>query len=658
MSDLLATLSASEQLALFGCHETLEPRQILQAGPLVLTYQGGRFGPVFVNGHEVWHGVAFLLRDAGWGTPETVVDEAHLCLEAQGFDLQLTAHIPCAATDVLGVWHPDARMNLDMRVKGDALGSVHFSVRATPTHDIQVNRCSWVLLHPLSAAGCAVEVTHVDGRTSHSTFPEEVSAWPPFTNLKTIRHEYAPGCWAQADLPGEDYELEDQRNNADASFKTYGRSNWMPRPFVLSQHQTWCRDVQLRIVDTASPLPPPKAFSGTGCSWPPSPSQAGKFCLQLGLAIAPPTDRPPEAWLLEKLAQWRPAFLHLTLWQTTEWDTVDWFQVRLLLNAAQAKLRLDMCGRNSPNLDWNSEDEASAHALEKALAKAGVIPASVAALPCGERAAKVLRTLFPAAAIGGGTPHFFAQLNRLEQRGNEDFMAFTVCPIVHSADDDDVMHGLQSLPSMLATARGRHPGCDWHLGPSGLGARASPLGRQPFSDGQKRRPLAMRDPRSRGLFGAAWLLGHMAGAAQSEVNALTLPALSGVNALGWPAGDVLKTTPSAALLEVCMQWQGVQSVVVNPVENSGNRLLNWPFAAIRGLGLSGEQILLANLTDQTQSLEWKLAGKWARMDTQSWLRHEDSPGIAPWMYSGDCPAQLELNPYAVALIDLPNQTKY
>ena len=167
-------------------------------------------------------------------------------------------------------------------------------------------------------------------------------------------------------------------------------------------------------------------------------------------------------------------------------------------------------------------------------------------------------------------------------------------------------------------------------------------------------PLAMLDPRSRGLFGAAWLLGHMAGAAQSEVNALTLPALLGVNGLGWHAGDVVKATPSAALLEICMQWQCVQSVEVNPVENNTNRLLNWPFAAIRGLGPSGAQVLLANLTDQTQSLQWKLSGQWARMDAQSFLRHEGSQGVEPWINLGDCPVQLDLNPYAVALIDLPS----
>jgi hypothetical protein len=42
------------------------------------------------------------------------------------------------------------------------------------------------------------------------------------------------------------------------------------------------------------------------------------------------------------------------------------------------------------------------------------------------------------------------------------------------------------------------------------------------------------------------------------------------------------------------------------------------------------------------------------MDAQSFLRHEGSQGVEPWINLGDCPMQLDLNPYAVALIDLPS----
>jgi hypothetical protein len=74
-------MSARERLALYGCDEPLPQRLTLRAGPLSLALVGGRFGPVHAHGHEVWHGLAFLFRDAGWGTPEPVFDVLHHRIE-------------------------------------------------------------------------------------------------------------------------------------------------------------------------------------------------------------------------------------------------------------------------------------------------------------------------------------------------------------------------------------------------------------------------------------------------------------------------------------------------------------------------------------------------------------------------------------------------
>ena len=640
-------MSNAEQRALFGCHETLAPRQSLQAGPVSLVRQGARFGPICVHGHEVWHGVEFLLRDAGWGTPETVLDEEKLQIDAEGFVLDLKAHIPCSADDISGDWGPEARLSLDMHVRGDAQGQLHFSVQATPSHELRVNRCGWVLMHSLSLAGCAVQVFHVDGRVTSSQFPQEVPAWPPFTNVNGIRHEYAPGCWAQAELTGEDYEVEDQRNNADASFKTYSRSNWMPRPYVLHQHQSWRREVHLRLENVAAVLPPRPDLN-----IPPNsvieitkPDVAGR--MRLGLAITPTATHQSSAELMKLLTRWRPDFLHLTLWTYSDINAVAWPQLRCMLDAASAQLRIDLCVHG----DWSADDAVAAQQLAQAMAQSDVRPSEVAALPCGEHAVACLRGLFPWASVGGGTPHFFAQLNRLERSGGEDFMAFTVCPIVHSADDTTVMRGLQSLPSMLATARRRHPGREWHLGPSGLGARASPLGRQPVSDGLRRVPLASIDPRSRGLFGAAWLIGHMAGAAQAGVSALTLPSLlSHSHAQNEPCRRW--ATPTEAMLEVCLSWQGIQSVALSDLENQACPWIHWPFAAIVGSGPAGRQMLIANLTAQSQTLHWQVEYSWARMDAQSWLHYEGFAQVSPWV-PGEAQTFFSLNPYALALIDLP-----
>lgn len=643
-------MSALERQALYGCDEPLPQRLTLRAGPLSFELVGGRFGPVHAHGHEVWHGLAFLFRDVGWGTPEPVFEVLSHDIEGEGFVLRLRGHIPCAPEDVVGQPAEGACIGLVLQVRGDADGRLHGVAQATPSHDLLSNRCGWVLMHPMSAAGCAVEVLHVDGRISRSSLPQEVPAWPPFMAVRSLRHEYAPGHWAEAHLPGEDYELEDQRNNADASFKTYSRSNSMPRPYVLRQGQSLTRELHLRLLGQPPEVAPSAAMPNL--RWPLK--QDAAPAMRLGLAITPDMTRSPEAWVLDVLAQWRPAFLHLTLWPDTLSDAVDGPGLRSLLQAAGAALRLDLCGPEG--LGDGGPADISCRALAQQLALVGVVPASVAALPCGAQAARFLRQLFPASAIGGGTPHFFAQLNRLEVSGGEDFMGFTVCPIVHGADDEAVMNGLQSLPSMLETARRRHPARDWHIGPSRLSARASPLGRQPHSDGQQRVALASRDPRSRGLFGAAWLLGHLAAAAQARVQALTLPPLVGEDGLWWRASDAWEMTPAAVMLQACLRWQQLQALPLQPLAGRSAATPNGPLAAISGTTVQGRHILVANLSAHTQTLRWsrgEACASWSVLDAQAWWQHQDSPHRSPWRASGDCPADLTLPPYGLVRIDLP-----
>jgi D-apionolactonase len=647
-------MSARERRALYGCDEPLPQRLKLRAGPLSFELVGGRFGPVHAHGHEVWHGLAFLFRDAAWGTPEPVFEVLDHQIEGVGFALSLRGRMACDPQDVVGAPVEGAGIRLDLQVRGDPDGGLHFQAQATPSHDLWSNRCGWVLLHPMSAAGCAMQVQHVDGRTSVSSLPHEVPAWPPFTAVRALRHEYAPGHWAQAQLPGEDYELEDQRNNADASFKTYSRSNSMPRPYVLRQGQPWTRELHLCLLGPPPDPPTEVSPSALQLRWPGSLTHGASPNLRLGLAITPDMTRAPAAWVLAVLAQWRPAFLHLTLWPDTPNAAVDGTGLRRLLQAAGASLRLDLCGREG--LGDGGTPDADCRALAQQLALAGVVPMSVAALPCGVQAARFLRSLFPGSAIGGGTPHFFAQLNRLELSGGEDFMGFTVCPTVHGADDDSVMQGLQSLPSLLETARRRHPERDWHLGPSRLSARASPLGRQPHSDGKRRMALASRDPRSRGLFGAAWLLGHLAEAAQAGVKALSLPPLVGEDALFWPRDDTWQMTPSAALLQVCLRWQCLHPVVLQAADEPCTAAQGRGVAAVTGHNGQCWQMVLANLGAQAKTLggspeaSW---AKWACLDAESWLHFLDTPSSSPWRELGDCPVSWVLPPYGLVRIDLP-----
>ena len=102
-------------------------------------------------------------------------------------------------------------------------------------------------MHPMSVQGARVDIEHSDGRLSRSTFPTCIPPWPPFMLIRAIRHEWTLGHWARCELAGDTFEMEDQRNNSDASFKTYSRSNMMPRPYRLQAGVPIRHSADLRV---------------------------------------------------------------------------------------------------------------------------------------------------------------------------------------------------------------------------------------------------------------------------------------------------------------------------------------------------------------------------------------------------------------------------
>ena len=53
--------------------------------------------------------------------------------------------------------------------------------------------------------------------------PELISPDQPAMAIRTLSHEAAPGLSVSCRLEGDTFEMEDQRNWTDASFKTYVR---------------------------------------------------------------------------------------------------------------------------------------------------------------------------------------------------------------------------------------------------------------------------------------------------------------------------------------------------------------------------------------------------------------------------------------------------
>ena len=613
-------MNASVLAALYGTDEALPLERALRAGPLSMTLRGGCIVNLEVAGYEVWHGVTFLYRDPDWGTPEPVFHRIVHEVEEKGVSLQLEGYIPTQpAIDLLLTLH------------GDSQGTVKLQARAVPRGDLLANRIGLCLLHPMHAMGRALEVEHVDGRISRSTFPKRVPPWPPFTGVRCIRHEFTPGHWAQARFQGDDFEFEDQRNNADASFKTYSRSNHMPRPYLLRGSAAIEQSLTLRIEPVAVPLDP-------------APAQARVVRLnawaevarmpQLGLAIAPadaPADAQASALVQAALSDMSPALLHLTL--SLPEQPIQWAGIAQLLSISGARLRLDLTAGTT---------QASLARLAMALSDAAITPESVAIFPGTPPAVTAARQAFPASAIGGGTPDFFAQFNRMDDVGPADFLSFTVCPTLHGADDFAPMAGLKSLPSLLATVRARHPGQSLRIGPSSLGARSSPLGNQPASDGMRRIALAKRDPRTRGLFGAAWLLGHVAQAARAGAQAVSVLSLCGdAGVLEDTADGRVLRHPAFFVLERLARLTSLHPVLVSDATH---------VVALASAGSDQADWLIANLTAQSVDLAVSPTVPARVMDAAAWQAYASGRVASPWrdIRVGQA-GTLQLDAFAIAI---------
>lgn len=364
---------------LFGTDEAAPEPLILRVGPLTLMYRAGKLLHLRVGDVEVWHAVTFPFRDPDWGTPEPVFTSIDHSFRSDGFHLRFAGFFPTSPT-----------IELRVQIEGTDQGCVRFAGEAVPAGDVATNRLGICVLHPMSAAGAPIEVEHVDGRLSCSTVPTLIPPWPPFTLVRAIRHEYAPGCWARCELRGDIFEFEDQRNNSDASFKTYSRSNLMPRPYVLRAGIPVRQSAELRLESApAKPRPSHRAD--------PVVVRAGgdvRALPRVGIEIAAGDVGAPRP-VREALHELKPAALHLAL--DDDAGRVDWAGLRALLAETGADLRLDLV------LAGAGSQRDMMSALGQALGATGLVPESVAVFPASR--ARSRRRAQPSRAPGSAAAH-------------------------------------------------------------------------------------------------------------------------------------------------------------------------------------------------------------------------------------------------------------
>ena len=526
----------SRAIALYGTEEEVPAPRVLRAGPLGAELEAGNLRYVRWNGEEVLRAVSFIVRDEDWGTYAPEISDLSVEEDADAFRVALHA--------VAGP--PDHRFAYDARIEGRADGTLTFHGRGGTETGFLTNRTGFVILHPVEGvAGAPVLIRHTDGREVEGTFPEIIDPVQPMMNLRALTHVTPGGLRVETLMEGDTYEMEDQRNWTDASYKTYVRPLAKPWPYRIEPGEAIDQTITVRITGEGS-APAPGGAVGLAVG-----DRVGTVP-PIGLGLRP-EDVERTRGALDALRDLGPhhlilhhdpraghgrATLEAMLGIAREVGAEPWLEaVVLRTDDAGAAEEVADLGRLAADLG----DPFGTVLVSPAPDLKCTLPGSV--WPDAPDAAVLhdaARAAFPGARVGGGMFSYFTELNRKRPpTGRLDLVTFTTSPMVHAGDDRSVMESRESHAAVAASVSRIAGDVPWAVGPSAIGMRDNPYGAAAKENpGNVRQAMNRNDPRQRGLLGAAWALGYAADFAAGGASAIALGSPTGAfGAIAAPTDD-------------------------------------------------------------------------------------------------------------------------
>ena len=502
----------------FGTDEPLPTDRKFSAGALTLHLVDGAIRRLCWHGVEVVRGIACPIRDENWATHVSVLVDESIIQSPGGFEIRQVRRI---ADDAL-------RVSLVFKASSD--GIFQATAEMVAARDFVTNRAGFTLLHPLrGVAGTALSITHPDGATTASQFPLLISPGQVADRIAGLRYS-VDGINAEIAFTGEVFEMEDQRNWSDASFKTYCRPLWLPRPYRLHAGETHRQEIAIRFQGTPKTSPAASASADAVLEWRDGAGNVPR------LAVTLEDGTLPDAGARGLYRLLKPAILQLRVTPQTAAAVCE--SASELAAASPVEIELEIV---VPSAD---EPQAALVRVAADCKKASLAVARVLALPesylqsyqpggpwpAGSKPQDLVphaRAAFPDAGIGSGVLTYFPELNRCRP-GPCDYVTHGATAITHAADDDTVIENLEGLSHVLKSGRAIAGERDYRLGLVAIGMRSNPYGSAVVENVQQNRvAMAGVDPRQRGLFAAAWAVGAIAATEGHSVSSLALSALVG-----------------------------------------------------------------------------------------------------------------------------------
>lgn len=496
----------------------------LRAGPLTLLYDApsGMVRRIKLGEREVLRGIYAAVRDRNWDTVPVTIRETIRVVHVDSFRLEFTAEHQQG--DIHFAWQG--------KIRGEADGTLRYEFNGESKSTFLKNRIGFCVLHPIGeCAGARAKQFRVDGTEIECRFPEwiepQIFGRSSFQQLRGVAHEVMPGVWARTDFEGDTFEMEDQRNWTDASFKTYCTPLAVPFPIEIAKGQRIRQSVTLRLSGTTGEFYSARTKATViqpelvTVTIPETPTG----CLPaIGLGVASHGEALT-ANEVATLRQLRPAHL----------------RVDLLLGAADSTAALERAVREAEQLNARLElalhlprtGEVDVGELLPIIQNYGSLIGRILALRQGEPATTPatlawVRKQFGglSAVIGAGSDSNFCELNRELALGhlaldNSDFLFWSINPQVHATDHLSIMETLEAQSATVRSARALAGNRQLMITPVTLRQRFNPVATSTESTLASDELPPQVDPRQLSQFAAAWTLGSVAALASAGVTSIT-----------------------------------------------------------------------------------------------------------------------------------------
>ena len=542
--------------------EALQQMTRLNAGQLEMMLENGSIRWIKLGNIEIVRMIYLAVRDRNWGTLNYTIKNLYIRKGKDQFSISFSI-----------LFGQPPVFEAACSITGQADNTVLFRFKGSLSADFEGNRIGLCLLHPVDGCkGKPCTITHSDDNNETGKFPEFISPHQPFKDIKRIN--WSPdGISAEINFSGDIFEMEDQRNWTDASFKTYCPPLEKPFPVFRKKGTQIEQAIILKVQHSNYPA-----------------------------ILSYSSQKPIEI----KIYKNNPHKIPFTgVWYNPINGAFSDQMIGLLQKTGLRHIRYDI---NFSEPDWQTQlnqficdwrkwsvsiefafhvrpedfhdftnaarqlTELKPHIKFIEFFTTGYKSTQVNKI---DKIIRLSRESFPESKIGAGTDYDFTEINRCRiNTGSIDFIVYSICPQVHAFDDFSLIENLAAQKETVVSAKHLYPDKIIHSSVISLLRRTNPdaTSKEPLSAGQ----AVIYDKRQHSVFGAQWGLGSLKYLMESGASLITIFETHGNNGLVAVAKsnsysstnepDEIKATPFATILEHLSVFQA-ESILISKSDN-------------------------------------------------------------------------------------------